>query len=65
MTGSRIKRSEVEGAEPVLTISAQQIQQEGFLTVYDVLSTLNQQGSVEADTKYGSHTPQCLAGEPA
>ncbi|MCW0389455.1 Vitamin B12 transporter BtuB [Xanthomonas sacchari] len=57
VTGSRIKRSEVEGAEPVLTISAQQIQQEGFLTVYDVLSTLNQQGSVEADTKYGSHTP--------
>ena len=43
----------MEGAEPVVVISAQQIQQEGFLTVYDVLNTLNQQGSVEADTKYG------------
>ncbi|WP_045769576.1 TonB-dependent receptor plug domain-containing protein [Xanthomonas albilineans] len=57
VTGSRIKRAEVEGVEPVVVISAQQIQQEGFLTVYDVLKTLNQQGSVEADTKYGSHTP--------
>lgn len=57
VTGSRIKRSDVEGAEPVVVISAQQIQQEGFLTVYDVLNTLNQQGSVEADTRYGSHTP--------
>jgi outer membrane receptor protein involved in Fe transport len=57
VTGSRIKRSQVEGAQPVLTIGAQQIQQEGFQTVYDMLSTLNQQGSVEADTQWGSHTP--------
>ncbi|AKK69159.1 hypothetical protein FD63_17590 [Xanthomonas translucens pv. undulosa] len=45
VTGSRIKRSQVERAEPVVVISAQQIQQEGFLTVYDVLNTLNQQAA--------------------
>lgn len=57
VTGSRIKRAQVEGAQPVVTISAQQIQQEGFATVYDVLNSMNQQGSVEADTQWGSHTP--------
>lgn len=57
VTGSRIKRSEVEGAQPVLTISAVQIQQQGFATVYDALASMNQQGSVEADTQWGSHTP--------
>ncbi|MFT4248676.1 MAG: TonB-dependent receptor [Pseudomonas sp.] len=57
VTGSRIKRAEVEGAQPVLTISAEQIQQQGFATVYDALASMNQQGSVEADTQWGSHTP--------
>ncbi|KAB7771075.1 hypothetical protein CKY51_03675 [Xanthomonas maliensis] len=57
VTGSRIKRAQVEGAQPVVTISAQQIQQEGFATVYDVLNSMNQQGTVEADTQWGSHTP--------
>ncbi len=57
VTGSRIKRAQTESAQPVLTISAQQIQQEGFATVYDVLASMNQQGSVEADTQWGSHTP--------
>ncbi|AAW77540.1 Outer membrane cobalamin receptor protein [Xanthomonas oryzae pv. oryzae KACC 10331] len=57
VTGSRIKRAQVEGAQPVVTISAQQIQQEGFATVYGVLNSMNQQGSVEADTQWGSHTP--------
>lgn len=57
VTGSRIKRAEVEGAQPVLTISAEQIQQQGFSTVYDALASMNQQGSVEADTQWGSHTP--------
>lgn len=57
VTGSRIKRAEVEGAQPVLAISAEQIQQQGFATVYDALASMNQQGSVEADTQWGSHTP--------
>jgi outer membrane receptor protein involved in Fe transport len=57
VTGSRIKRAQVEGAQPVLTITAEQIQQQGFATVYDALTSLNQQGSVEADTQWGSHTP--------
>ncbi|MEE7558637.1 TonB-dependent receptor [Xanthomonas sp. Kuri4-2] len=57
VTGSRIKRAQVEGAQPVVAITAQQIQQEGFSTVYDVLASMNQQGSVEADTQWGSHTP--------
>jgi outer membrane receptor protein involved in Fe transport len=57
VTGSRIKRVEVEGTQPVVIITAEQIKQEGFSTVYDVLNSMNQQGSVEADTQWGSHTP--------
>ncbi len=58
VTGSRIKRSEVEGPSPVQIISADQIKKEGFVTVYDMLSTLTQAtGTVEADSQWGSHTP--------
>lgn len=57
VTGSRIKRAKIEGAQPVVTLSAQQMQQEGFATVYDALNSMNQQGTVEADTQWGSHTP--------
>ncbi len=42
VVGSRIKRSEVEGPSPVTVISAEQIEREGFNTVYDALETLAQ-----------------------
>ena len=58
VTGSRIKRASVEGPAPVNVITADQIQKEGFVTVYDVLTTLTEAtGTVEADSQWGSHTP--------
>ncbi len=40
--GSRIKRAEVESASPVTVISSEQIEKEGFTTVFDALDTLTQ-----------------------
>ncbi|MFD0726859.1 TonB-dependent receptor plug domain-containing protein [Lysobacter brunescens] len=42
VTGSRIKRSEVEGPSPVTVISTEQLQREGFVTVADTLRTITQ-----------------------
>lgn len=42
VVGSRIKRSEVEGPSPVTVITAEQIELEGFNTVFDALETLSQ-----------------------
>jgi iron complex outermembrane recepter protein len=42
VVGSRIKRTEVEGPSPVTVITSEQIEQEGFNTVYDALETLSQ-----------------------
>ncbi|WP_051885049.1 TonB-dependent receptor plug domain-containing protein [Lysobacter antibioticus] len=54
VTGSRIKRAEVEGPAPVTVISADQIKREGFSTVYEALSTLTEvTGSVQADVNKG------------
>ena len=45
VTGSRIKRTDVETAQPVTIITAQQIQQSGLTTIGDVLQNLTQSGS--------------------
>ena len=42
VVGSRIKRSEVEGASPVTVITTQDLQREGFVTVADTLKTITQ-----------------------
>ena len=42
VTGSRIKRAEIEGPSPVTVLSAEQIEREGFNTVHDALETLSQ-----------------------
>ena len=42
VTGSRIKRSEVEGPSPVTVISTEQLQREGFVTVAETLQTITQ-----------------------
>jgi len=59
VTGSRIKRSEIEGPSPVTIISAQQIEKEGFTTVFDVLNTLSQNnGTVQNElNSNGGFTP--------
>ncbi|MBW8811005.1 MAG: hypothetical protein JF591_19795, partial [Lysobacter sp.] len=57
VTGSRIKRAEIEGPAPVFTITAAQIEKEGFNTVYDALTTLTEaMGTVESDIAWGQHT---------
>jgi outer membrane receptor protein involved in Fe transport len=42
VTGSRIPRSQIEGPAPVVTISAQDIQQRGFASVPDLMTSLTQ-----------------------
>jgi len=42
VTGSRIKRAEVEGPAPVTVITADDIEKQGFKTVFDALNTLTQ-----------------------
>jgi outer membrane receptor protein involved in Fe transport len=54
VTGSRIKRSEVEGPAPVTIITGEQIKAEGFTTVYEALTTLTEAtGSVQNDYDWG------------
>ena len=42
VTGSRIPRAQVEGPAPIVTISAQDIKNNGFATVADVMTSLTQ-----------------------
>lgn len=54
VTGSRIKRAEVEGPSPVMVISAQQIENEGHATVFEALETLVMAGgAVETELSGG------------
>jgi iron complex outermembrane receptor protein len=58
VTGSRIKRSEIEGPAPVTIITADQIEREGHATVYDALSTLTQTtGSIQNELFQNGFTP--------
>lgn len=45
VTGSRIKRSQIEGPAPVTVITRDQIDREGFTTVGDMLQSLSQSTS--------------------
>ena len=52
VTGSRIERTEIEGPAPVVVITAEQIELEGFTTINEALQTLTQNsnfGQTEAD----------------
>ena len=40
VTGSRIKRSELEGPQPILIIDQEQMSERGYTTVYEALSDL-------------------------
>jgi outer membrane receptor protein involved in Fe transport len=59
VVGSRIKRAEVEGPAPVVVISRDQIDREGFQTVGDMLQTLTQNtsGSFTGDLAVTGFTP--------
>jgi outer membrane receptor protein involved in Fe transport len=58
VTGSRIKRAEVEGPAPVTVITAADIEKQGFSTVYDALNTLTQfTGTVQNELTQSGFTP--------
>jgi iron complex outermembrane recepter protein len=57
VTGSRIKRVDVEGPSPVTVIDAAQIQREGFTTVFEVLNSLTQAtGNIQVEQDAGTFT---------
>ncbi|MHC9084414.1 TonB-dependent receptor plug domain-containing protein [Luteimonas sp. RIT-PG2_3] len=57
VTGSRIKRAEIEGPAPVTIVTAADIEKQGFNTVYDALNTLSQfTGSVQNELTAGGFT---------
>ena len=45
VTGSRIRSAEIETAQPIVTISREQIQQQGFSSVADILQNMTSAGS--------------------
>jgi iron complex outermembrane recepter protein len=45
VTGSRIRSADIETAQPIITLSREQIQQQGFNSVADVLQNLTSAGS--------------------
>ncbi len=45
VTGSRIPKAEIETAQPIITINRQQIEDQGFATVADILQNLTSAGS--------------------
>lgn len=59
VTGSRIKRAEIEGPSPVTVITRQDIEREGFQTVADMLQTITQNttGSFTGDLAVTGFTP--------
>lgn len=58
VTGSLIPRAQVEGPSPVTTITAEQIQAQGFTTVFDALRSLPvANGSVQDSQGTGFYTP--------
>ena len=59
VTGSRIKRAQIEGPSPITVISAEQMRQEGFVTVAEAIDSIAQNtGSVQNDfNAAGGFTP--------
>ena len=58
VTGSRIGRAEIEGPAPVTVITAEDLEVQGFSTVYDALNTLTQfTGSVQNELTQNGFTP--------
>src|SRR5688572_18051547 len=58
VTGSRIARSEIEGPAPVVVVTAEDIEKQGYTTVYDALNSLTQfTGSVQNEFNQNGFTP--------
>ena len=57
VTGSRIKRSQVEGAQPLTVITAEDIEKQGFTTAFEALSFVTQfTGAIQDDQFAGGFT---------
>ena len=58
VTGSRIARATTEGPAPVVVITAEEIQKQGFTTVWESLGTLNQfTGNAQNETDVTGQSP--------
>jgi len=58
VTGSLIPRAQVEGPSPVITVTAEDIEQQGFGNVFDALRALPvSNGSVQDPQSTGGYTP--------
>jgi iron complex outermembrane receptor protein len=58
VTGSRIKKIDVEGASPVYILTTEEMEKEGFSTVYDALTSLSQTtGLIQGESYTNSFTP--------
>lgn len=58
ITGSRIKRTELEGAVNVMSITADDMIKSGYTNVYDALSNISAAtGSILGEVETGSYTP--------
>lgn len=53
VTGSRIKRSELEGPQPLIIIDQQELAERGYTTVYEALSDLTINNGWKAETTEG------------
>lgn len=63
VTGSRIKRAETEGPAPVTTMTREQLDREGFTTVYEALFSLTQStgADIAGQVLAGSGSPTANA----
>jgi outer membrane receptor protein involved in Fe transport len=57
VTGSRIARTNIEGPAPVVVLTSEQMEKEGFTTVYEALNSLTQNvGNTQDDQFAGGFT---------
>jgi outer membrane receptor protein involved in Fe transport len=62
VTGSRIKRAEIEGPAPITVVTAEDLERQGFTTVSEALNTLTQiSGSAQNELTQSGFTPNASA----
>jgi len=58
VTGSRIKRLDVEGPSPIVVVTRDEIEERGFSTVYEALENLSQNtGTLQPEAYTNQFTP--------
>ena len=58
VTGSRIKRSEIEGPQPLVVLTRENIEQGGFISVYEAVASVSQNtGDFQGAIASGGFTP--------